>query len=152
MNGILKINQLLVHFSEPRFDLLEIVRESLDLSRHRVEASTGISLDVLNGLFERAHRAVELIDIVGGLFDESLLDGMFLRHLGLQIFLPLQEGGDVALQFDHLSVDRLNRLGPNRLPAIALANMEPAKIRTLRVRMRLPPRMIRGKVRMNPNK
>jgi hypothetical protein len=47
----------------------------------------------------------ELGDAAGRLLDESLLDSVVLGHLGLQIFLTLENSADVALQFDNFAGD-----------------------------------------------
>ena len=96
---------MLIEFAETGFDFLEIVRKTLDLSGHGVETRAGVGLYVLNGLLEGVHGRVELVDRVGGLFDKGLLDSVVLSHLGLKIFLPGEESGDVALELDDFAGD-----------------------------------------------
>ena len=75
--------------------------------------------------FWTGHGGVELVDGVGGLLDESFLDGVILGHLGLNVFLTLEQGGDVALKLDDFAGHGHDGLGPMRLPAMALASMAP---------------------------
>jgi len=86
----LQIDELLIQLANARFDFLEIVREALDLGGHRVQARAGIGLNVLDGFLQAAHGGVELVDGVRRLFDESFLYGVVLGHLGLHVFLTLQ--------------------------------------------------------------
>ena len=72
---------------------------------HGVETRAGIRLNVLDGLLQRAHGGVEFADGVAGLLDEGLHHGVILGHLGGEIFLALQQGGDVVLQFDNFARD-----------------------------------------------
>ncbi len=60
----MQIHQLLIDFAEAGFDFLEIVGEALDLCGHGVEASAGVSLDVLHRFLEGAHGGVELVNRV----------------------------------------------------------------------------------------
>ena len=62
-------------------------------------------MHVLHGFLEPAHGGVEAADIVAGLLDEGLHDSVVLSHLGLQIFLSLEECGDVALELDEFASD-----------------------------------------------
>ena len=101
----MQVDELLIEFAEARFDFFEIVGEALDLSGHGVETRAGIGLHVLNGFLQAAHGGVELADIVAGLFDQRLHDGVVLGHLGGEIFLSLEQGGDVALQLDEFAGD-----------------------------------------------
>ena len=97
MHGVLQIDQLLIEFAEARLDFFEIVGESLNLSGHGVETSAGVGLHILDGFLQGAHGAVELADIIVGLLDERLHDGVILGHLRGEIFLSLKQGGDVSL-------------------------------------------------------
>lgn len=105
LDGILKINELLIEFSDAGFDFFEIVGETLKLRGHGVETGAGIGLNILDGFLEGGHGGVELVDGIGRLLDESFLDSMVLSHLGLDVFLALEEGGDVALELDDLASD-----------------------------------------------
>ena len=60
---------MLIELAEAGLDFLEIVRKSLDLRGHGVEASAGIRLNILHGLLQRTHRGAELPDIIAGLLD-----------------------------------------------------------------------------------
>src|SRR5208337_4722194 len=58
LDGVLKVDELLIELADAGFDFLEIVGEALDLCGHGVEARAGIGLDVLHGFLERTHGAV----------------------------------------------------------------------------------------------
>src|SRR6266852_1468122 len=105
LDGILEIDELLVELAEARLDFLEVVRESLDLRRHGVEARAGIRLNILDGFLERAHGAFELAEARIGLVDDGAHAGVILRNLSGQILLTLKLGGDVALKLDELPGD-----------------------------------------------
>ena len=109
LDGVLQIDELLIEFADAGFDFLEIVGEALDLSGHGVETRAGVGLDVLDGFLEGGHGGVELVDGIGGLLDEGFLDGVVLSHLGLNVFLTLEERGDVALEFDNFASDSEGR-------------------------------------------
>jgi len=114
LHGILKIDELLIELAEARLDFLEVVREALDLGGHGVEAGAGIGLNILDGLLERAHGGAELADVLAGLLDERLHDGVILSHLSGKILLSLEQGGDVALELDDLAGDGLGGAGPDQ--------------------------------------
>src|SRR4029077_11335319 len=105
LNRILKIDELLIELAQARLDFLEVVRETLNLRRHGVEARAGIGLDVLDGFLERAHGGGELIDVVTGLPDERLHDSVVLSDLSGKILLALEQGSDVALKLDEFAGD-----------------------------------------------
>ena len=108
-----KIDDLLVELAEAGFDFFEIVGESLDLGGHGVEARAGIGLHVLDGLLQGTHGGVELADVVAGLLDQSLHDGVILGHLAGEILLALENVGDVALELDDFASDGVDRAGPH---------------------------------------
>ncbi len=114
LDGILKIDELLIELAEARLDFLEVVREALDLRGHGVQARAGIGLNILDGFLERAHGGAELADVVVGLLDEGLHDGMILGHLGGEILLALEQGGDVALKLDELAGDGFGGAGADQ--------------------------------------
>jgi hypothetical protein len=101
----LEVDELLIEFADARFDFLEIVGEALELCGHGIEASAGIGLNILDGLLERGHSGIELVDGVGGLLHEGFLDSMVLGHLGLKSLLTLEESADVALELDNFAGD-----------------------------------------------
>jgi len=105
LHGILEINELLVKLAKAGFDFLEVVGEALDLRGHGVQARTGIGLNILDGLLERAHGGAQLANRVVGLADERLHDGVVLGDLGGKILLTLKQGGDVALEFNKFASD-----------------------------------------------
>ena len=109
LNGVLQIDELLIEFADARFDFFKIVGEALDLSGHGVETGAGVGLDILDGFLKGGHGGIEFIDGIGGLLDESFLDRVVLSHLGLQVFLTLEECGDVALQLDNFASDSEGR-------------------------------------------
>ena len=47
----------------------------------------------------------ELVDVVVGLLDKGFYYGVVLSHLGGEIFLTLEQSGDVALQLDEFAGD-----------------------------------------------
>ena len=97
---VLEIDELLVELAEAGFNFLEIVGEALDLGGHGVESGAGIGLDILDGFLETRHGGVELVDGIGRLLDQSFQDSVVLGHLGLHVFLTLQQGGDIALELN----------------------------------------------------
>ena len=111
LDGILEVDELLVEFAEAGFDFLEIVGEALDLGGHGVETRAGIGLDVLDGFLERAHGGAELGDVIVGLLDERLHDGVVLSDLRGEILLALEQSGDVALKLDHFASDGFGGAG-----------------------------------------
>src|SRR5882724_548500 len=114
LDGVLKIDELLVEFAETRLDFLEIVGEPLDLRGHGVKARAGISLHVLDGFLERAHGSAELADIVAGLLDKGLHDGVILDGFVGKILLALKQGGDVALKIEDFTGDGLGGPRPEK--------------------------------------
>src|SRR5713226_6924726 len=78
LHGVLEVNELLVELAEAGLDFLEVVRKTLDLGGHGVQARAGIGLNILDGLLERAHGGAELADRVVGLTDQRLHDGVVL--------------------------------------------------------------------------
>ena len=60
--------------------------------------------------WREAHGGVELVDSVGGLLDEGFLDSVVLSHLGLHVFLTLEERGDIALELDNFASDGEGRV------------------------------------------
>src|SRR5713101_6215 len=105
LDSVLKVDELLIELAEARLDFLEVVRETLNLRGHGVEARAGIGLDVLDGFLEGAHGGGELIDVVAGLPDERLHDGVVLSDLSGKILLALKQGSDVALKLDEFASD-----------------------------------------------
>src|SRR5262249_55967237 len=95
--------ELLIKLAEPRLDLFEIVREALHLRGHRVQARARVGLHVLHRFLQTGHRRVQPIYCIARLLDERFLDGVVLGHLRLQIFLTLQDGSRIALEFDDLA-------------------------------------------------
>lgn len=114
LNGVLKIDELLIEFANAGFDFLEVVGDALKLSGHGIETCAGIGLNILDGFLEGGHGGVELVHGVAGLLNESFLDSMVLSHLGLDVFLTLEEGSDVALEFDDLASDGECGLGADQ--------------------------------------
>jgi hypothetical protein len=98
---------LLIELAETRLNFFEIVGEALNLRRHGVEARARVGLNVLHRLLHGADGAVELADVVAGLLDEGLHDGVILRHLGREVLLTLEQVGDVALELDDFAGDGL---------------------------------------------
>ncbi len=111
MHGVLEIDELLVELAEARLDFLEVVRETLDLGGHGVEARAGIGLNILDGLLERAHGAFDLAEAGVGLVNDGAHAGVILGHLGGEILLALEQGGDVALKLDEFAGDGLGGAG-----------------------------------------
>ena len=110
MHGVLEVHELLVELAKARLDFLEIIRETLNLRRHRVEMRAGVGLHVLHGLLQRSHAAAEAVDVVIETADDGLNDGVILRHLRGEIFLSLQQGSDVALEVNNLPGDGFGRM------------------------------------------
>jgi hypothetical protein len=48
------------------------------------------------------------------LFDEGFLDSVILGHLVLEIFLTLEDRGDIALKLDDFASDGHDRLGADK--------------------------------------
>jgi len=114
LHGILEIDELLVEFAEAGFDFLEIVRETLNLRGHSVEARAGIRLNILDGFLERAHGGAEPANGVAGLPDERLHDAIVLSDLSGKIFLALEQGSDVALKLDQFASDGFRWAGADQ--------------------------------------
>src|SRR5712692_1273622 len=114
LDGILKIDELLIELAKSRLDFLEVVRETLDLCGHGIETRAGIGLHVLDGFLERAHGGGELVDVVAGLLNERLHDGVVLSHLGGKILLTLEQGGYVALKLDEFAGDGFGGAGTDQ--------------------------------------
>ena len=110
----MKIDELLIELAEARLDFLEVVRESLDLRGHGVEARAGIGLNILDGFLERAHGAFEFAEARIGLVDDGAHAGVILGDLSGEILLALKQGGDVALKLDELPGDGLSGAGTDQ--------------------------------------
>src|SRR5436305_321002 len=106
----LKVHELLVELAKARLNFLEVVREPLDLRGHGVQARAGVGLHVLHGFLQRSHAAAEVADIVIETADDGLDDGVILGHLRGEIFLPLQQGSDIALEVDDFAGDGFGRM------------------------------------------
>src|SRR5437879_7303325 len=70
-----------------------------------------MSLDVWDGLLERAHGGRETVDVVTGLADERLHDSVVLSDLSGKVLLALEQGSDVALKLDEFASDGFGGTG-----------------------------------------
>jgi hypothetical protein len=113
LDGTLQIDELLIEFSEARFDFFQIIGKTLDLRGHGVQASARVGLDILNGFLDAAHGGVEFVDIIAGLADQSLEDSIVLGDLRGHVLLTLEKSGDVSLQVDDFASDGLSGARPD---------------------------------------
>src|SRR5712692_5363597 len=62
LERVLEVGELLINLPEPNLHLFEVVRKGLHLRGHRIQARTGVGLNVLNGLLQVSHDVVQTAD------------------------------------------------------------------------------------------
>src|SRR5437588_2064118 len=117
LHGVLKINELLIELAEARLYFFKIVREALDLRGHGIQPRAGIGLHVLHRFLQRAHGAVQLVDVVIETANNGLDGSVVLNHLRGDVFLSLEQGSDVALEVDNFAGDGFDRAGADEASA-----------------------------------
>ncbi len=111
------VGELLVEFAHARLHVGYVVRKTLHLRAHGVEARAGRSREILRGLLNGGHGGIEFIDGVQRLLNERALHRGVLGHLRLQVVLALNQLGDAVLQVDDLSRNGISRSGAEQSTA-----------------------------------
>ncbi|SPE23867.1 hypothetical protein SBA2_170023 [Acidobacteriia bacterium SbA2] len=82
LDNILRLRQLLPQLADARLGFIEALAERLDLGGHGIEARGGGGQVFLLGAAQIVHIGFDRVDIVAGMFDQSLQD-IVLRLYGL---------------------------------------------------------------------